>query len=143
MIGLYFAQGLPYGFFVQAVPVFLRKENLSLSVIGASYLLLLPWALKFLWAPLSDSQTHSKFGRRKFWILTNQIISVLLLALLSFMPLEAAALAWLAAAFLLVNFLAASQDALSLFSITLRVFDDRLHTHTSNEKGPIVTHSPN
>lgn len=59
------------------------------------------------------------------------------------MPLEAAALAWLAAAFLLVNFLAASQDALSLFSITLRVFDDRLHTHTSNEKGPIVTHSPN
>ncbi len=110
LIGLYFAQGLPFGFFVQAVPVFLRTENLSLSIVGASYLLLLPWALKFLWAPLSDSQFNLRFGRRKIWILTNQIISVLLLVLLSFMPLEASALAWLAASFVLINFLAASQD---------------------------------
>ena len=31
---LYFAQGLPFGFFVQAIPVILRKQGVSLSAIG-------------------------------------------------------------------------------------------------------------
>ncbi|MCK7473190.1 MAG: hypothetical protein MZV49_06060 [Rhodopseudomonas palustris] len=51
---LYVAQGLPYGFFTQALPVLLRDAGLSLKAISATSLLFLPWALKFLWAPFVD-----------------------------------------------------------------------------------------
>src|SRR5262249_27091099 len=63
LTSLYFAQGVPYGFFTQALPVLLRERGLSLAAIGASGFLFLPWALKFLWAPLVD---HT--GTRKQWI---------------------------------------------------------------------------
>lgn len=51
---LYMAQGLPFGLFVQALPVILRQQGVSLEAIGLSSLLALPWALKFLWAPWLD-----------------------------------------------------------------------------------------
>ena len=51
---LYFSQGLPFGFFTQALPVLLRKQGFSLGQIGLSSLLVVPWALKFLWAPAVD-----------------------------------------------------------------------------------------
>ena len=54
LTSLYFAQGVPYGFFTQALPVLLREQKLSLPLIGLAHLLSLPWALKFLWAPLVD-----------------------------------------------------------------------------------------
>ena len=43
---LYFSQGLPFGFFTQALPLLLRKQGVALGVIGTSSLLALPWALK-------------------------------------------------------------------------------------------------
>ena len=51
---LYLAQGLPDGFFRQTLPVMLRREGVSLEGIGLATLLMLPWGLKFLWAPLVD-----------------------------------------------------------------------------------------
>ena len=42
---LYVAQGLPYGFFTQALPVLLRKQGMALPLIGLAQLLTLPWAL--------------------------------------------------------------------------------------------------
>ena len=51
---LYLSQGLPYGFFTQALPALLRTMGLSLPDIGLASLLALPWALKFLWAPWVD-----------------------------------------------------------------------------------------
>ena len=51
---LYIAQGLPYGFFTQALPVLMRENGASLKAISATSLLFLPWALKFLWAPMVD-----------------------------------------------------------------------------------------
>jgi len=54
LTALYAAQGLPFGFFTQALPVLLRDAGLSLKAISATSLLFLPWALKFLWAPFVD-----------------------------------------------------------------------------------------
>jgi hypothetical protein len=34
LASLYFAQGLPYGFFTQAVPFIMREEGLDLSIIA-------------------------------------------------------------------------------------------------------------
>ena len=52
---LYFGQGLPYGFQVRLLPLLLRKENFSLSKVGLSRLLSLPWIFKFSVAPLIDN----------------------------------------------------------------------------------------
>ena len=43
---LYLAQGLPYGFFVHALPTILRERGHGLVLVGLSSLVALPWALK-------------------------------------------------------------------------------------------------
>lgn len=106
---LYLTQGLPYGFFTQALPVLLRKQGLSLGAVGLASLLALPWALKFLWAPLVDRHHWPALGPRRSWILPLQGLTVLLLFALAFyVPSEA--LLPLFAAVLLANLLAATQD---------------------------------
>jgi MFS family permease len=104
LASLYLAQGLPFGFFTQALPVLLRERGLSLAAIGASGLLFLPWGLKFLWAPLVD---HT--GSRKAWILTLQLLTFAGALALSQADLEASLIP-IFAALLLFNLLAATQD---------------------------------
>ncbi|MFA5940221.1 MAG: MFS transporter [Sinimarinibacterium sp.] len=104
LAALYLAQGLPYGFFTQALPVLLREQGLSLKAIGATSLLYLPWALKFLWAPLVD-----RHGTRRAWLLPLQVVSVLAAVALSFVDL-ASGLWVMLAALLLFNLLSATQD---------------------------------
>lgn len=101
---LYLAQGLPFGFFTQALPVLLRERGLSLAAIGATGLLFLPWALKFLWAPMVD---HT--GTRKQWIVSLQILTLGGALALAFVDLESSLLP-IFAALLLFNLLSATQD---------------------------------
>jgi MFS family permease len=77
---LYFAQGLPFGFFTQALPVMMRKTGFSLGQIGLTSLLAMPWALKFLWAPAVDRYWSARLGRRRSWILPLQFATVEILA---------------------------------------------------------------
>ena len=104
---LYLAQGLPYGFFKQALPVMMRDRGASLPEIGLLSLLTLPWALKFLWAPLVDG-----LGGRRRWIFWLQVVSCLLfLGLGAWNPDSGyGVLAW---GFFLANLLAATQDIAS------------------------------
>ena len=81
---LYLAQGLPYGCFTQALPALMRARGISLEEIGLTSLLALPWALKFLWAPLVDRVGSRRFGRRRTWIVPLQVLSVATLVVLSF-----------------------------------------------------------
>ncbi|MEZ4360488.1 MAG: MFS transporter [Kofleriaceae bacterium] len=106
---LYFAQGLPYGFFTQAVPVLLRQQGASLSKIGFTALLTLPWALKFLWAPLVDRWSVPGVGRRRSWILPMQVASTLTLLWLALWP-GATQLTPLMIGMGLLNLFAATQD---------------------------------
>lgn len=107
--GLYFAQGLPFGFFTQTLPVVLREQGVSLAEIGFSSLLALPWALKFLIGPLVDRSGGGPWGRRRSWILPLQAASILLMLWLSFCPPELS-LAPLLIAVFLANLVAATQD---------------------------------
>jgi len=104
LASLYAAQGIPYGFFTQALPVLMRDAGLSLKAISATSLLFLPWALKFLWAPFVDHR-----GTRKRWLLPLQLASVVGALLMSMLDPADGYLAILAAAFAL-NALAACQD---------------------------------
>jgi len=70
---LYFVQGLPYGFMVTALPVYLREGGMSLTGIGLASWLSVPWMLKFLWAPVVDRFGGGKLGRRRSWILPLQL----------------------------------------------------------------------
>lgn len=109
LTSLYFAQGLPFGFFTQFLPVMLRQQGVSLQAIGASYLLALPWSLKFLWAPLVDKYGSERFGKRRSWIVPIQAITVVTLVGLSFVN-PTGALKALFLSVLLFNILASTQD---------------------------------
>lgn len=106
---LYLSQGLPFGFFTQALPAILREQGVSLAAIGASSLLALPWALKFLWAPAVDRVGSRRFGRRKGWIVPLQLGAAALMAGLAFADFSAQ-LPLLLGGVLVANLLAATQD---------------------------------
>jgi MFS transporter, PAT family, beta-lactamase induction signal transducer AmpG len=106
---LYFSQGLPFGFFTQALPVMLRKNGFSLGEIGLASLLAVPWALKFLWAPAVDRYSFRRVGRRKSWIVPLQLSAVaVLLALAGFISAESMSMLMVAA--FVLNLIAATQD---------------------------------
>jgi PAT family beta-lactamase induction signal transducer AmpG len=109
LTSLYLSQGLPFGFFTQALPVLLRKQGMSLPDIGLTNLLALPWALKFLWAPVMDRYGSERLGRRRGYILPLQFLSAALLLGLA-LPEGTVSVTALLVAVLLVNLLAATQD---------------------------------
>lgn len=109
LMGLYFSQGLPFGFFVQGLPVLMREEGISLKAIGFTSLLAIPWALKFLWAPLVDRYSGGRLGARRTWIVPLQLVSALVLFALAWVEPEDG-LAWVLAGVFLINLLAATQD---------------------------------
>lgn len=118
LTALYAAQGLPYGFFTQALPVLLRDAGLSLKAISATSLLFLPWALKFLWAPFVDH-----YGTRKQWLLPLQVTAVIGALVLTQVDLSRGYVVVLAAAFLF-NLVAASQDV-ATDGLAVRILDTR------------------
>lgn len=118
LTSLYLAQGLPYGFFTQALPVLLRDAGFSLKAISATSLLALPWALKFLWAPFVDHR-----GTRKRWLLPLQSAAVLGALLLATLDLGRDFLPILVAAFLF-NAIAACQDV-ATDGLAVRMLDAR------------------
>jgi predicted MFS family arabinose efflux permease len=75
---LYFAQGLPSGLIAKALPPLLREHGVSLSTIGFTSALALPWALKFAWAPFID-----RYGSRKRWLLVLNCLSMALMLLVA------------------------------------------------------------
>jgi MFS family permease len=118
LAALYVAQGLPYGFFTQALPVLLRDAGFSLKAISATSLLFLPWALKFLWAPFVDHR-----GTRKSWLLPLQVSAVAIAVLLSAIEPGEGFLLVLGAAFVF-NVVAACQD-IATDGLAVRVLDTR------------------
>ena len=104
---LYFAQGLPSGLIAKALPALLRDQGVSLSLIGFTSALALPWALKFLWAPLID-----RFGTRKQWLLALNGLSMALMLVVASQDFDAwvARLPWLLAVLFCANVISATQD---------------------------------
>jgi MFS family permease len=104
LTSLYFAQGLPYGFFVTALPVVLRQSGWSLTAISATGVLFAPWALKFLWAPWVD-----RYGTRRRWVVGMQIATATVALVLACLDLGASS-AILFVGVALINVFAATQD---------------------------------
>lgn len=89
LFSLYWAQGLPVGFMTHALPVILRAQGVSLAHIGGFGLLMLPWSIKIFWAPWVDRHAISRLGHYRSWILPTQFLTVGVLCILSFFPIQA------------------------------------------------------
>ncbi len=124
LTSLYFSQGLPFGLFTQALPVLLRSRGASLPAVSLSGLLMAPWALKFLWAPLLDRAGARGAGRRRV-IVVLQLASALVAAALAFVPVGAD-LTPLFVGVVVANLCAATQDvATDALAIDLLGPDER------------------
>ena len=104
-----FASGLPLGLTGGTLQAWMKTEKVDLSTIGLFSLVGLPYALKFLWAPLLDRYAPPLFGRRRGWIILFQgLVAATLVALSSLSPSRAPFAVALVS--VLVAFASASQD---------------------------------
>ncbi len=111
---LYFAEGFPFGLVVDAIPVYLRFQGVSLAAIGLLGLLGLPWTLKFLWAPAVDL-----WGSRRTWIWICQALMGVSLVGLAALPSGEVMWGLWAAVFLLALFSATQDIAIDAYTIQL------------------------
>lgn len=103
---IYVAQSLVSGFALQSIPAVLRSTGAALDRIGLLYIVLVPWCLKFLWAPwLERIRLGGARNRSREIILSGQWLVAIVIASIGLMGtdhlpflLAALALATLAAA---------------------------------------------
>ncbi|MBW7852356.1 MAG: AmpG family muropeptide MFS transporter [Rhodospirillales bacterium] len=108
-----FSSGLPLALTGATLAVRLTESGVSLADIGLFALVGVPYAVKFLWAPLVDRLPipgmTRLFGRRRGWMLATQ--GALIASLLALGAVDPAADPWRTALFALaVAFCSASQD---------------------------------
>ncbi len=65
--------GMPLYILIQMIPAWLRDDGVSLVDIGLLSLVQIPYAWKFMWAPLLDRWAPPFLGRRRGWILVFQV----------------------------------------------------------------------
>jgi MFS family permease len=106
---LYFSEGAPIGFIWLTIPVRLRTAGLEIEkVTWLASILILPWTLKFLWAPLVDTLRSKRWTLRS-WIYSSQTLMALTIVPLAWLD-PVVDFHWLAATLLLHGFAAATQD---------------------------------
>ncbi|HEY1088528.1 MAG TPA: MFS transporter [Archangium sp.] len=110
LAALYFAQGLPFGFQSNALPLYLTELGLSMTQVSLARALALPWALKALWAPLVDRFSSPRFGRRKSWIVPMQLLLAGSCVVAALVPLSRETLTPFLLCVLAMNLFAATQD---------------------------------
>ncbi|MGB3527259.1 MAG: MFS transporter [Flavobacteriales bacterium] len=82
---LYFAQGIPQGLQLYAIPAWMALNGAEAAVVG-SYVAIctLPWAFKLVAGPLMDRYSYLPMGRRRPWLLSaglGLLITMLVLAM--------------------------------------------------------------
>lgn len=108
--GLYFAQGVPWGFFSVAIMLRLTTLGLGPAAIGeVASMAWLPWTLKPLFGPLVDRVSFGRFGRRRPYVLLAEVGMALSLFALSLAD-PTHDLALFSALLFVHNLFAAAQD---------------------------------
>ncbi|XDF37334.1 MFS transporter [Paracidovorax avenae] len=119
--GIYVTQSMVTGIAMMSVPALLRAAGVSLQWIGMASLFMLPWALKFLWAPMVErwrlpvdrperrSRPLILAGQ---WLLAAVLLTTALFGALSVRGSHGLRLdsVWLMVALLIAAFLAATMD---------------------------------
>ena len=86
-LGLGLASQAPVNLVGGTLKYWFSTEGVDLSQIGLFGLVLIPYSLKFLWAPFVDQMNlpcAKYFGRKKTWGLLSQLLAMFFLLLLSY-----------------------------------------------------------
>ncbi len=106
VLSLYFIEGLPFSLVNTVSTVLFKTLQISNTEIGFyTSLFYLPWAAKFIWAPVVDYT-----GQRRGWIITTQIILAIVSLILSLCILFSQSFVLLCALFFLMAFTSATYD---------------------------------
>ena len=108
-IVLGFSSGLPLYVLLQLIPAWLRRGHIDLTSIGIVGLAQIPYAWKFLWAPLCDRFGFKSLGRRRTWILGSQILLAISMAAVGMLTPSNTLSAIIVATFIVAVF-SATQD---------------------------------
>ena len=104
-----FFGGLPLMLTISILQAWMTREDISLTTIGLFALIGLPYATKFLWAPLLDRFSPGTAGRRRSWLYITQVGLVASIAYLGLQSPATAIWPVVGAAFL-ITFFSATQD---------------------------------
>ena len=130
---LYTAQGIPFGFATEYLPVVLREQGYSYAGIAALSWLQLPWQLKVLWAKAADSPRLRPHARGL--ILALQMALTLSVAGFAIQPLAKAANLWFALTAIAAA-LAATQDVfVDAFAVRVLAPSERGYGNTAQVAG--------
>ena len=124
ILALGFASGLPFLITSSTLTIRLRESGIDLGAIGLFSLVGIPYAFKFLWAPLLDLVRPPGFGRkmglRRSWILVINVLLIGFIAILGLIEPNDASIYLIALVALTVSFLSATQDvAIDAYRIEL------------------------
>ncbi|XP_078374420.1 acetyl-coenzyme A transporter 1-like [Oculina patagonica] len=117
LVFLYFLQGIPLGISA-AMPMLLQSRKISYKDQATFSLVVWPFSMKLLWAPIVDTAYFSRFGRRKSWLVPVQyLIGIFMLVLSRYTKEllgensdEGPSISFLTGIFFCLNFFAATQD---------------------------------
>ncbi|MGU3399672.1 MFS transporter [Brucellaceae bacterium D45D] len=108
LAGLYLAQGIPTYLFGAALPPILREQNVSRTTIGMFSILLLPFVLKFMWAPVVDRFRPWARSHRSGWIVLTQ--GAIIVAILCLIPVGPDNVPGIFATGFIISILVSTQD---------------------------------
>jgi predicted MFS family arabinose efflux permease len=130
---LYTAQGIPFGFATEYLPVVLRESGVSYAGIAALGWLQLPWQLKILWAKAADHPVLRP--RTRFVIFAMQLGLTATVASFALRPLREAPLLWFGLTFVAAA-LAATQDIfVDAFAVRALRAEERGYGNTAQVAG--------
>ncbi len=104
-----FASGVPFALTASTLQAWMKSESVDLAKIGLFSLVGIPYAWKFLWAPVMDRFVPPFLGRRRGWAMIFQLGLVVSIAALAFTS-PSTAPSWTALFAVCVAFFSASQD---------------------------------
>nr|XP_027202447.1 acetyl-coenzyme A transporter 1-like [Dermatophagoides pteronyssinus] len=115
LLFLYLLQGIPLGL-ISGIPLIMMNRGIDYSDQAIFSFSMWPFSLKLLWAPIVDSVYSSRFGRRKSWMIPSQYLIGAFMIVTSYYldsmmnSIEGPNIYSVTALFLILNFLAATQD---------------------------------
>lgn len=142
LLFLYTLQGIPLGL-AGAVPMLLQNKGITYTQQAEFSLVNWPFSVKLLWAPIVDAMFWPEFGRRKTWLVPVQYLIGIVMIIVSYCVTdwlgidgEPPSMTILTVSFLLLNFLAATQDiAVDGWALTMLKRCNVGHASTCNTVG--------
>lgn len=108
---LYFAQGIPQGITLAAIPAWMAMKHKTPAEIGSFIAVMgIPWTFKILIAPIMDRYTILSMGRKRPWVIFGQLGLIISFLAIGFVPDPLNNLKWLMIVGFFINFFGAFQD---------------------------------